>query len=110
MRLTILFLVFSLSSLASCDNKNDFDLVCNYFDSMQKENAVNTLSPDEQYDFINNLIIKNLSANSPATVSFNAVIGYVPVKGRYALYVDAAETTLNKKWSCPSMKTLLQYF
>jgi len=77
---------------------------------MQKENSVNTLSPDEQYNFINNLLIKNLSTNSPATASFKAVIGYVPAEGRYVLYVNAAESTLKKKWACPSMKISLQYF
>ena len=107
-----LFFVLALSftSLTSCNNTNDFDLVCNYFDSLRKEAANNSMSPDDKYQFINDLLVKNPSPDSPAKISFNAVVGYVPSDGRYTLYIDAAESTLNKNWKCKSMNTLLQDF
>ena len=106
--LRLVLLSISFISLISCDNRNDFDLVCSYFVPLKQENTNNNLSSDEKFNYINNLISKNLSIDSPAKISFNAVIGYVPVEGRYALYIDAAESTLNKSWQCESMNTLLQ--
>jgi len=103
-------LTFSFLALISCDNTNDFDQVCGYFDSLEEEIVNREMSSDDKFKFIYDHIIKNLSPDSPAKISFDAVIGYVPVEGRYALYIDAAESTLHKNWKCESMDTLLQVF
>ncbi len=100
-------LSFSFISLISCANTNDFDLVCSYFDSLAKETIKSDLSSDKKFNYINNFITKNLSSDSPAKASFNAVVGYVPVESRYASYIDAAESTLDMSWKCKSMNTLL---
>jgi len=104
----LILLSFFFISLISCENTNDFDLVCSYFDSLEKETIKDNMSSDKKFNYINDLISKNLSSDNPARESFNAVVGYVPAEGRYALYIDAAESTLNKSWQCESMNSLLQ--
>lgn len=99
-----------LVTLTSCGKVNDFDLVCGYFDKLDIKNNKKDLSPEKKYHFINNLVKKNISSNSPAVQSWNAVIAYLPSEGRYNLYKDAAEVTLKKTWQCTSMEKLLKDF
>ncbi|VAW68439.1 hypothetical protein MNBD_GAMMA10-2486 [hydrothermal vent metagenome] len=43
-------------------------------------------------------------------ISFKEGINNVATEERHVLYIDTAESTLNKNWQCESMNTLLQDF
>jgi len=105
---TLLFVV--LVTLTSCSKVNDFDLICGYFDKLVVENNKKELSPEQKYHFINSLVKENISSTSPAVESWNAIIAFLPAEGRYDLYKDAAEVTLNTPWQCSSMQYLLKVF
>lgn len=105
---TLLFV--ALGTLTSCSKVNDFDLICGYFDKLVIENNKKKLSQEQKYHFINSLIKENISSASPAVESWNAVVGFLPAEGRYNLYKDAAEATLNTPWQCSSMRKSLKYF
>ena len=105
-----LVLFISIIALTSCNKINDFDLLCGYFDNLTVENNKKEFSSEQKFQFINELVKKNISTNSPARESWQAVIGFLPAEGRYALYKEAAEVTLNKNWHCSSMQILLSSF
>ena len=100
--------LIALSFVAACSSTNDFDTVCSYFEQLEETARVKTLSSDEKFTFINELINKNMPTENPAKESWNAVVGYLPPEGRYAIYKDAAESTLERSWQCTSMETLLK--
>jgi len=104
-----IFVPLFIVSLVSCDNTtNDFDLLCGYFDELEKLNSQQEMTADNKFNFINDLVSKNLTEDSAARISFNAIVGYAPANGRYALYKTTTEEELNKSWQCDSMKVLLQ--
>ena len=101
-------LVLSLVSLFACDQRNDFDIVCSYFDTLEKEKNVVELTSLQKYNYINELISENLSAESDARESWDAIVGYVPAEGRYKMYKEAAEASIEKPWQCQSLQSLLK--
>jgi len=106
--LRYLALVLFIGSLVSCDTTNDFTMLCGYFDALEKDVLTKKLNSDQKFALINDQVTKNMSANSAARESWNAVLGFEPVEGRYALFKDAAEATLNNAWQCDSMQALLK--
>ena len=104
----ILLSLSVLVTLSSCSQVNDFNLTCNYFDMLQTENKKNALNPKQKFLFIDKLVHKNLPSTSAARQTWEAIVGFVPAEGRYNLYKEAAEVTLNAKWQCSSMKILLK--
>lgn len=100
--------VLFIGSLASCDKTNDFTTMCGYFDVLEKDLLTNKLSSDQKFSFINDQVTKNFPTDSAARESWNAVLGFEPVEGRYALFKEAAEATLNNAWQCHSMQALLK--
>jgi len=104
-----IFLPLFFVSLVSCENTtSDFDLLCGYFDALGKHNSQQEMTADDKFKFINGLVSENLIEESAARISFNAIVGYVPVDGRYALYKSTTEEVLGKSWQCDSMEALLQ--
>lgn len=101
-------LVLSLIFLSACDQRNDFDMVCGYFDMLEKEEKLADLTSLQKYNYINELISKNLSTESEARESWNAIVGYVPAEGRYSMYKEAAEASLEKPWQCESIQSILK--
>jgi len=103
----LLLLSFALMILSSCSNKmNDFDLMCDFFDTLAMENK--NMTSSQKATFINELAAKKLSSDSPALESLKAVVGFEPAEGRYSLYKDAAEVTIKKDWECASIKKQLK--
>lgn len=99
----ILLLFFFGCSVES--GKNEFDIVCGYFEELENNSTVNTMTNLQRNDFILNRIIKNLSETSNARNAWEA-IGSAEAHQRYILFQSAAESVLNKKWHCDSMERL----
>lgn len=97
-----------IGSLVSCDQADDFTMLCGYFDDLEKELQTKQLSSDQKFTFINDKVANNMPADSAARESWNAVIGFVQVEGRYTLFKNAAEATINDDWQCDSMQSLLK--
>jgi len=106
LRIITVFLLFG--ALASCSKTNDFTTMCGYFDALILELQAKELSPEQKFTFINDRVTKNLPVGSAAVESWNAIVGYVKVEGRYALFKDAAEATIKSDWQCDSMQALLK--
>ena len=100
--------VLFIGTLVSCDKTNDFDVMCGYFDGLEKDLLTQKLTADQKFTIINEQVVKNLPTESSAQESWNAVLGFVPIEGRYALFKSAAEATLNKSGQCNSMQALLK--
>ncbi len=99
-------LVLVIGTLVSCDKTNDFNMLCGYFDLLEKDLLNKKLTSDQKFTFINDQVTKNMSSDSAARETWNAVIGYEPGEGRYVLFKEAAEATLNNAWQCDSMQVL----
>lgn len=97
-----------LLSLTACDNAgtSDFDLVCSYFSMLEKRMTVDTVTTGNKFNFINDLVDKNLTQESSARQAWRAVVSYEPATGRYELYKEAAEASLKSSWSCEPMERL----
>ncbi|MCW8935154.1 MAG: hypothetical protein OQK98_10555 [Gammaproteobacteria bacterium] len=106
--LRIITVFFLFGALVSCSSTNDFTTMCGYFDDLEKELQTKELSPDQKFTFINDKVINNLAEGSAARESWNAIVGYVKVEGRYALFKSAAEATIKSDWHCDSMRVLLK--
>ena len=100
-------LVVIASSLYGCvDNEkpNDFDMVCQYFQELDKADSESAMSLEQRNKFITDRLNKNLPSSS-ATVSWEAVSYAVP-GDRYEIFKTGAEAELGKEWNCSAMEKL----
>jgi len=61
------------------------------------------MTATQKYDFISELVMKELNANSAARQAWE-VIGYAVPDERYEIYQSTAEEILKSKWQCASIK------
>jgi hypothetical protein len=103
------FILFLLSLNIVCfqaqASENDFNKVCSYFQALEKNNQVMTMTHLQRNDFILNKINKNLKPSSNARVAWEAV-GSAEGSQRYVLYKSSAESVLNSEWQCEAMAKL----
>lgn len=81
-----------------------FDLVCQYFNDLEKENGLKGMSEDERFVFIDSRIKKNLLADDYAYITWEALI--LSPEERYSLFSEAAKEVTKREWSCQSMQRL----
>ena len=104
---SITLLLVIASSLYGCvDNEkpNDFDMVCQYFQELDKADSESAMSLEQRNKFITDRLNKNLPSSS-ATVSWEAVSYAVP-GDRYEIFKTGAEAELGKEWNCSAMEKL----
>ncbi len=82
---------------------NDFDLICGYFEKLDKLPGVDAMSTVERDDFILDKIAHQLPEASGARAAWVAIDSAV-AEQRYELFQSAAESTLNTPWQCAAMK------
>jgi len=108
-------LLFLIGFVLSCDQKNDFDLVCQYFDALEQDKTegkkvkLDNKRPNYSFSFINDRIENNISPDSAAVMLWVGVVSLEPVDLRYKIFTDAVTEALNKPWQCVSMKEYLPY-
>lgn len=100
----IIFSFFLVVSISNAKD-NEFDKVCSYFQALEKEKNVNTLTKYKRNDYILENIYENLKENSNARAAWIS-IGSAVAEKRYELYKSAAESVLKTKWHCKAMKKL----
>jgi len=105
--LTIFILSMFLLS-TGCSQKNDFDVICSYFDSLDNEPDINKMTSTERYTYINDLVT-TLTSDSVAFVSWHAIVNLKKDK-RYMMFTEAAEASIDNQWECATMKKQLAYF
>lgn len=101
--LVTLFFTFYSSPLLA--EKNDFDIVCQYFEKLDQEPNQKTMTYLERNDYILQLIQSHLSEVSNARGAWEAISNAEP-SSRYYLFKSAAESVINKPWSCSAMEKL----
>lgn len=106
MKIALIVLSFFLMLGCSLPLKNDFDIVCGYFDNLQVAMLDQEFSKSDRVNFIENEINKGLPSNSSARVAWEAIINAVSWQ-RYGLYKEAAESVLSAEWHCRSMEKLI---
>lgn len=100
------FLLLLVGCSDEASNKvNDFELLCNAFEALSKNNKLNELSAGDRDLFIFNEI-RDLDANSNAKAGWVSARYVVPVEERYTLYKDVVDSIENGDWSCLAMKEL----
>ena len=97
-----LFLLTFFTGCSAQADKSDFDNVCEFFEQLDKQTDVETLSNMQRNDFIFNKIDKDLPETSNARVLWVAIDSAVPEE-RYELFKSAVESVLNKQWQCAAM-------
>ncbi len=112
-----LLLFFSVIFLFSCEQKNDFDLICQYFDALEQDKIEEKTegkalksddgSPNYSYTFINNLIENNIAPNSSASKLWGVVVSIDSGEIRYGIFKEGVIDIAHKPWQCPSMEKLL---
>ena len=102
-----IFLLFGLNIVCfqTQATENDFDKVCSYFQALEKNSQVTTMTHLQRNDFILNKINKNLQPSSNARVAWESV-GSAEGSQRYDLYKSSAESVLKGKWQCEAMAKL----
>ena len=100
-------MVLGAALLGCADNNettNDFQAVCTYFQELDRQEDVNSLTTEERNKFIVARIEQNIPA-SAASVSWEAV-SYADAEQRYEIFKLGAESELKEDWNCPSMEKL----
>ena len=82
---------------------NDFDKFCRYFEMLDKDLAIKSMSDLQKTDFISELVTQNIENNSPARQIWEVIIYAVPDE-RYEIFQSTANELLKKNWKCYSMK------
>ena len=102
-RFTILLSVLLI--VVGCKTQpTGFDLVCLYFNDLEKEGDLKGMSKDERFAFIDSRVKKNLLADDYAYITWEALI--LSPEERYFLFSEAAKEVTKKQWSCQSMQRL----
>jgi len=104
LRLLIFPLVLS-ACISTTNQANDFDLVCHYFEALEKSPQQISLSHKERNQFIVKKINQNLDPQSDAKIAWEAISRAVSEQ-RYELFKSGAESVLKNKWECKAMKRL----
>lgn len=100
------FLMLLVGCSGEATNKvNDFELLCNAFETLSKNNKLNELSAGDRDLFIFDEI-RDLDANSNAKSGWVSARYVVPVEERYTLYKDIVDSIEKGDWSCLAMKEL----
>lgn len=86
------------------ETKDDFQVVCEYFQELEKLENIDEMTFEDRNDFILTRIEKNISG-SAVNVSWEAV-SYAAPEQRYEIFKMGAESELNKVWDCSSMERL----
>tara|TARA_R100000656_G_scaffold32180_1_gene27960 strand:- start:140 stop:496 length:357 start_codon:yes stop_codon:yes gene_type:complete len=100
-------MVLGAALLGCADNNkatNDFQAVCTYFQELERQENVNSLTTEERNKFIVARIEQNIPA-SAASVSWDAV-SYAVAEQRYEIFKMGAESELKETWDCPAMEKL----
>jgi len=100
---SILFINFLIGITAVQAEENGFDKVCHYFQLLEKEKNIDSMSIHERNDFILKKINKYLKPTSNARAAWLSISNAV-ANQRYELFQLSAESVLNKKWQCQPMK------
>lgn len=108
-RNSIIFYCMALSAgLSGCTDNyetiNDFQAVCTYFQELEQQENVNSLTAEDRNKFIVARIEQNIPA-SAASVSWEAV-SYAVAEQRYEIFKMGAESELKETWDCPAMEKL----
>lgn len=104
-RLTVLSLiVFFTACSKDVKNVSDFDLVCQYFQELERSNDLTQMSNRQRNSFIVEKINTNIP-NSNAGASWEAV-SYADPEQRYDIFQIGAEEVLGAKWQCKAMQSL----
>lgn len=94
--------------LLGCADKNkttnDFQAVCTYFQELEKQENVNSLTAEERNKFIVARIEQNIPA-SAVSISWEAV-SYAVAEQRYEIFKMGAESELKETWDCLAMEKL----
>lgn len=100
-----IILLSVLLIVVGCETQpTGFDLVCQYFNDLEKENGLKGMSEDERFVFIDSRIKKNLLADDYAYITWEALI--LSPEERYSLFSEAAKEVTKREWSCQSMQRL----
>jgi len=97
----ILLLVFIPLPVNSATN--DFDLICNYFEKLDKTLLKKKMTKSQKADFISKLVKDNLDVNSSARKTWEVVLYAVPVE-RYSMVQSTATELLKTRWQCEVME------
>lgn len=93
-------------SILGCSQKHtDFDVVCESFNQLQAQIKSVALNSNERAVFITDRVASNLPAESHARIAWEAIV-HGPASERYNLFVETAESSGARGWSCLSMKNL----
>jgi len=86
-------------------DESDFDIVCQYFQQLDKLSDLETMTNMQRNDFILDKINKNLPQTSNAGATWIAIDSADP-EVRYELFKSAAESVLSRQWQCSAMLKL----
>lgn len=100
-----MLIIFGCAKQESPQKESSFDLACNVFNTLALKSDFKTLSHTQRNAFIVKKL-NELAPNSPATLSWDAV-SYADPQQRYEIFKAGAEATLEKSWSCESMKNIV---
>ena len=101
LKVILILSVFISSPVFSAEN--DFDKMCGYYERLDHALAINKMSSSQKTDFINNLVVNNLSENSSARKTWDVIIYAVPEE-RYDMVKSTAKELLQRDWKCEFMK------
>lgn len=103
-RLSFICVLFLIN--LSCGSKeqeiNEFDILCSQFTSLYKTDDVSKLTPEEKNRRFLSKLEASLPKESNAYIAWDAVSAVDP-EMRYALLVEAAESSSHPNWQCDEM-------
>jgi hypothetical protein len=100
---TIILFVLGINSYIA----NDFDVICSFFQSLEKELSSSSMSQVQRGNYIKEKIDSALEESSPAKVAWDAISVAVPEQ-RYDLFKSGTEDALATSWECEPMRKLAE--
>jgi hypothetical protein len=104
MKSRLAILLIAVLTPACAQKQKDFDLVCEYFNQLEVQLDQQVMTPLERSEFILDKVVNNLSETSNARIAWEAITN--AASERYALFVEAAESSGVSHWQCPAMQNL----